>query len=135
MKCFFHLENLGVLIDPKCGSCKCTKCPIPGSRFSFSEQKQFDIIQKNLIYCEVLKRWITAYPWKLPRSTLPRNEKAALQSLNALERRLLKNPQDAKDICDSIQDMINRNAAVILPNPRKSLKHGMGIIIILRLSV
>ena len=41
---FLELENLGVMIDPKCGGCKCGGCPILGSKYSFSEQKQFDII-------------------------------------------------------------------------------------------
>ena len=36
---FFELENLGVIIDPICGGCKCSACPIPGSKYSFSEQK------------------------------------------------------------------------------------------------
>ena len=41
-------------------------------------------LKKKLVYCDVLKRWVTAYPWILPRSTLPKSEKAALQCLNAL---------------------------------------------------
>ena len=81
---FFELENLGVIIDPKCGGCKCAACPIPGSKYSFSEQKQFDIIQKNLFYDESLKKWFTQYSWKLPRDTLPRNYKVALQNFHAI---------------------------------------------------
>ena len=66
----FEFENLGVMIDPKFGGCKCAGCPILGSKYSFFEQKQFDIIHKNLFYHESLKRWFTQYPWKLPCDSL-----------------------------------------------------------------
>ena len=111
---FFELENLGVMIDPKCGGCKCAGCPILGSKYSFSEQKQFDIIQKNLFYDESLKRWFTQYPWKLPRDSLPKNYKVALQNLYAMEKRLSHDEELAQDFCDQIQAMIDRGAAVIL---------------------
>ena len=47
---FFELENLCTWIDPKCGSCKCGKCSPPGSKYSFSEQKQYDQISNNLTW-------------------------------------------------------------------------------------
>ena len=49
---FFRSEALGTTVEPQCGSCKCTNCPIPGSFYSFHEQKQYDLIQKNLTYNE-----------------------------------------------------------------------------------
>ena len=45
---FFQLEALGTVVEPRCGSCKCTKCPVPGSQYSFKDQKELDIIQNNL---------------------------------------------------------------------------------------
>ena len=111
---FFQLESLGTLIEPQCGACKCGKCPVPGSKYSFQEQKEHDIIKKNLTYDETAKRWFTEYPWITPRSALPRNEKQASQVLHALEKRLSANQELAKDFCDQIQAMIDRGAAIIL---------------------
>ena len=31
---FFKLESLGTNINPKCGACRCGKCPVPRSRYS-----------------------------------------------------------------------------------------------------
>ena len=59
---FFQLEALGTVIEPRCGSCQCTKCPVPGSQDSFKEQKELDIIQNNLKYNLAERRWYTEYP-------------------------------------------------------------------------
>ena len=44
---FFRAESLGVAINPLCGACKCSKCPIPGAKFSFSQQQELDEIKKQ----------------------------------------------------------------------------------------
>ena len=111
---FFELENLGVMIDPKCGGCQCSNCPVLGSKYSFSEQKQYDIIQSNLFYDDHAGRWVTEYPWNLPRGTLPKNYKVALQNLHAMEKRLAHDKELAQDFCNQIQDMVDRGAAVVL---------------------
>ena len=111
---FFQLESLGTMVEHKCGGCRCSKCPVPGSKYSFKEQKEFDIIQKNLFYNDFAKRWFTEYPWKCSRSDLPKNENIALQCLMALEKRLLKDPELAQDFCSQIQDMVDRGVAVNL---------------------
>ena len=121
---FFQLENLGVMIDPQCGGCRCASCPIVGSKYSFSEQKQHDLIKKNLIYDELEKRWVTEYPWKVARDTLPRNEKIALQSLHAMEKRLSHDEELAQDFCKQIEDMVARGAAVILTDEEISAWEG-----------
>ena len=120
---FFQSESLGTVVEPKCGECKCTKCPIPGSRYSFKEQKEYDLIQKNLFYDEQSKRWFTEYPWLCERSVLPKNEKIVLQSLITIERNLLRNPEMAEAYCNQIQDMIERGtAAVLLPEELSAWK-------------
>ena len=35
---FFAGEQLGTTVEPKCGACRCGKCPIPGSRYSYRER-------------------------------------------------------------------------------------------------
>ena len=111
---FFNAESLGVAVDPKCGDCKCSKCPIGGAKFSFKEQQDYDIIRDNLHYDAENSRWVTEYPWLCERSTLPKNDKAAMQNLLSLERRLSKHPEQAKEWCDQIQEMVNRGAAIVL---------------------
>ena len=37
---FFQLESLGTIIEPKCGSYACSKCPLPGSKYCFTQQKE-----------------------------------------------------------------------------------------------
>ena len=75
---FFKSQAIGTVVQPECGGCKCGKCPIPGMRYSFKEQQEYDVIQRNLVYDEHEKRWYTEYPWKTERSALPRNDNASL---------------------------------------------------------
>ena len=111
---FFNSESLGTIVEPKCGGCKCSRCPVPGSKYSFKEQREYDIIQKNLFYDEEKKRWYTEYPWLCKRSILPKNEKIALQSLISVERNLSRNPEMAEAYYRQIQDMVEGGAAVVL---------------------
>ena len=111
---FFQCESLGTCIEPKCGSCKCSNCPVSGSKYSFKEQKAYDLIQSNLRYDSGKRRWYTVYPWLCDGSVLPKNEKIALQSLNTLERNLSKNSELAEDFCQQIDDMVARGAASVL---------------------
>ena len=111
---FFQSESLGTIVEPKCGGCKCNKCPIPGSKYCFKEQKEYDLIQKNLFYDKEKKRWMTEYPWSCDRSVLPKNDKIALRSLLSLERNLSKNQDRANAYCKQIDEMVERGVAVIL---------------------
>ena len=111
---FFQLEALGTVVEPRCGSCKCTKCPVPGSQYSFKEQKELDIIQNNLKYNSAERRWYTVYPWICERSTLPKNDRVAYQSLLSLEKVLSRDPELANDFCSQIEDMVARGAAIKL---------------------
>ena len=107
-------EVTGTVIQPQCGGCKCSRCPIPGMKYNFKEQQEYNVIQKNLFYNEDQERWFTEYPWLTDRSALPRNDKAALQSLYSLERSLQKKPELAEAYCQQIRAMVERGAAVEL---------------------
>ena len=111
---FFQTEALGTAVNPQCGACKCGKCPIPGSKYSYSEQKGWETVQKNLRYDAYKRRYYTVYPWLVPRSTLPKNDRIAYQSLVTLERMLSRNMELAEEFCAQIEDMVKRGAAVIL---------------------
>ena len=111
---FFRSESIGTVVQPACGGCRCGDCPISGMKYSFIEQQEYDVIQRNLVYKEDEKRWFTEYPWKTDRSALPRNEKEALRLLLNVERSLQKDPSRCQGYCDQITSMIERGAAVEL---------------------
>ena len=99
-------------MDPRCGGCKCGNCPIPGQKYSFKEQQEFDCIQNNLFYVPEQKRWFTKLPWITERNALSRNERSAYQSVITTERRCLKDPELAKAFPNQIQAMVDRGAAI-----------------------
>ena len=111
---FFKSGSLGTVVEPKCGSCKCSKCPVPGVRYSFKEQREYDVINNNLYRVKDLKRWFTKYPWHCNRNFLPKNDRIAYQSLMSLEKRLSLNPEWADAFCKQVEEMLERGAAVHL---------------------
>ena len=111
---FFKSQAIGTVVQPECGGCKCGHCAIPGMKFSFKEQQEFDVIQRNLTYNAEEKRYYTEYPWMTDRSTLPRNDKEALRLLLSVERILQKDPNRREGYCNQIQSMIERGAAIEL---------------------
>ena len=47
---FIQGEELGTAIEPKCGSCRCGKCPLPGHTYSFVEQQELQMIRDGFHY-------------------------------------------------------------------------------------
>ena len=111
---FFKSQAIGTVVQPECGGCKCGNCPIPGMKYSFKQQQEYEVIQKNLSYDENKKRWYTEYPWLTERSALPRNDHSALKLLLTLENLLRKKPELAEKYCKQIREMIERGAAIEL---------------------
>ena len=111
---FFQADSLGTVIEPKCGDCKCSKCPVPGSLYTFREQTEYDIINNNLFRKGDEKRWYTQYPWKESRDVLPKNDKSAYQSLLAIERIARADPEKGKALCEQIEEMIASGTAILL---------------------
>ena len=67
---FFQLERLGTVVEPRCGSCRCGRCPVPGSRYSFREESELKLIEENLSYDEEQHCWVAKYPYVYARETL-----------------------------------------------------------------
>ena len=67
---FFAREQLATVVEPKCGSCRCGKCPIPGSRYSFREEMELKMIDENLSYDVEKGCWTAAYLYLFPREVL-----------------------------------------------------------------
>ena len=104
-------EELATIVSPKCGSCRCGKCPMPGHTYSFQEEVELKIIQKGLKYDDKNQCWSTTYPWKFNPSTLPDNYSPTLSTLRSLERRLQKDEEKAQVYQTQMVDMLERKVA------------------------
>ena len=108
---FINGDELTTEINPKCGSCKCGKCPIVGHAYSFVEEQELKMIQKGLRYIPEQECWSTTYPWLKDPKLLPDNYKCVFGTLQNTERTLMKDPLWASTYSDQIEDMLQRKVA------------------------
>ena len=108
---FVDGEELGTAVSPKCGGCKCAKCPILGHTYSFKEEQELDMIRSNLVYNEEQQHWSTSYPWLVPPGELPDNYNTALATLKSTELTLSKDLKWQTLYCEQMQDMLDRGVA------------------------
>ena len=108
---FIEGEELGTAINPKCGSCRCGKCPLPGHTYSFVEQQELQMIRDGLHHDKENERWIAAYPWLRGPDALPNNYTATKAKLSRLEKRLAKDPVWAESYKAQLDDMVDRGVA------------------------
>ena len=111
---FYEADALGTVIEPKCGACRCDKCPIPGSKFSFREQQAHDIINNNLFRIDGEQRWYTPLPWIESRDVLPKNDESALRDLLKVEKMLKSNPEKSAELCRQVDEMLESGVAIRL---------------------
>lgn len=107
-------EDLGTEVTPRCGGCKCGKCPIVGHTYSFKEEQELEMINSNLRYDSDNARWVTSYPWTTDPQNLPDNYVAAMATLRNTERRLTKDLEWASKYTEQIHDMESRGVARLL---------------------
>jgi len=108
---FIQGEELATGSNPKCGGCRCGKCPSVGHTYSFKEEQELKLIQDNLTYNESESCWYTRYPWLVDPGQLPDNYHVALATLRSTEATLLKDPQWASKYKEQIDDMLQRGVA------------------------
>ena len=109
---FIHSEEMVTEIIPRCGSCKCGKCPIPGHTYSFREEQELNMIRSNLKYDRERKIWCTKYPWSSDPYQLPNNYQQCLATLRSTEKSLKKRGERWGEIyTQQIEDMIERGVA------------------------
>ena len=104
-------EELGMESSPKCGRCKCGKCPLPGHNLSFQEEQELKMIKQGLVYDADNQQWTASYPWLINPNSLPDNYYATKAALVRLEKSLFQNPVSASAYEKQMQDMIQRNVA------------------------
>ena len=108
---FIYGEEIGTEITPRCGSCRCGKCPTVGHTYSFKEEQELKLIQENLEYDSVKQCWVTSYPWLVDPGTLPNNYGSALATLKSTERTLSKDERWAETYQKQMEDMVDRGVA------------------------
>ncbi|KAJ8033781.1 hypothetical protein HOLleu_24140 [Holothuria leucospilota] len=106
---FLRIESLGVSFNPKCGECKCGKCPPGAKEYTLQEERELDLIENGLKFKN--NRWEAKYPWVKDPKGLSDNRVVAVAKVKALEKRLSKDKEEAKMYSEQVQDMIERGVA------------------------
>ena len=110
---FMKLESMGVECKPRCGNCRCGKCPIGSKDYTLKEERELALIDQNLTFHG--SHWEAAYPWIKDPANLSDNRRVAFATLKALERRLERDPTKAKVYDAQMKDMIDRGVAREIP--------------------
>ena len=97
--------------SPRCGGCRCNKCPTVGHTYSLKEEQELKMIQDNLEYDDQNRCWRTGYPWLFNPSSLPNNYNAASATLRNTERTLSRDNKWAETYKDQMKDMVDRQVA------------------------
>ena len=93
---FYTIEALSVQCKPRCGGCKCGKCSLGAKDYTIQEERELELIERNLTFSSEDSTWTVEYPWIKDPNDLPDNRKVARAKLAATERRLRKNADHAK---------------------------------------
>ena len=79
--------------------------------YSIKEEKELELIEKNMKFDAEDNRWLAEYPWIKDPADLPDNRRVALSMLYSAERRLGKNTQHATVYDNQVRDMVQRGVA------------------------
>lgn len=91
---FWTTEAMGVAVKP---------CICSADKLTQLEREETRIIQSS---CKKMgNQWVIAYPWKADPKLLPNNRSQAIKKLEATERWLQKNPENAEASNQQIQEM------------------------------
>ena len=118
------IENLGIECKPQCGGCKCGKCSLGAKDYTIQEERELELIERNLNFDKEENRWIAEYPWIKDPQNLPDNRKVAFAKLITTEKRLRRNPEHAKVYDNQIKDMVTRGVARKLSKKELTLYKG-----------
>ncbi|XP_063446979.1 uncharacterized protein LOC134726470 [Mytilus trossulus] len=109
---FYEIESLGISCTPKCGNCKCGKCPIGNNNYTIQDERELIMIRNGLNYDSESQKWEASYPWKRSPSELPNNVNSAKAKLLSTEKRLHKMGKEySESYQNQIEDMVKRNVA------------------------
>ena len=95
---FWSTESMGVEIQP---------CLREAEKLSQAERQEAKLIEESCIKSG--NQWIIPYPWKRDPSLLLDNKEQAIKRLETTERRLSRNPENAKAYDEQMKEMENMN--------------------------
>ena len=102
---FFAIESMGTNCTPKCGGCRCAKCPTGSKLYTLREERELNEIEEGLSFHG--DHWVAKYPWAKSPGLLPDNYEYALKALIRTENRLNRDKEWEK----KYSDMGNREVA------------------------
>ena len=90
---FWRAESMSVSVSP---------CTCEAAKLSAQEREELKTIEES---CQLQgNKWVMKYPWKKYPNCLPNNYPQVRKKLEAIERRLMKNPEDAASYDKQIKE-------------------------------
>ena len=77
---YFKEESIGVLCNPRCGSCKCGSCPIGAKEMSLKDEREYEKFKSLMVLDTVGTEvdpgpyWVSELPWTVDKSKLINNK-------------------------------------------------------------
>ena len=81
----YNIVGLWVACSPRCGGCKCGKCPIGSNDCLLKEEREIKLIESKLTFDDEEKKWTAEYPWIRNPKELPDNRRAKMRDTNEEE--------------------------------------------------
>jgi hypothetical protein len=114
---FFHEENIGVECKPRCGGCKCGKCPTGAKQMSIKDERDYEKF-KSLMHLDETGTeedpgpyWVSTLPWTVEKSDLVNNKSAVLGVMNSTMRKLAREPSWKEIYEKQLNDLIEKQFA------------------------
>ena len=114
---FFKEESIGVECQPKCGGCRCGKCPTGSKAMTLKEERDYKKFQ-SLMSLDPLGSesdpgpyWVSELPWTVDKSKLINNQPAVLGVMNSTVKKLAKDPVWENTYNEQLRNLIDKNFA------------------------
>ena len=114
---YFKEEVIGVECVPKCGGCKCGKCPSGTKEKSIKDEEEYQKFQSLMHLDKVGTEddpgpyWVSSLPWNIDKETLVDNKAAVLGVMNSTKRKLDKDPTWKEVYETQLRDLIKKGFA------------------------
>ena len=114
---WFKYDQIGAACVPRCGSCRCGKCPPGGKDMTLQEEKEVAIMEDCLTHKpegdehSAAPHWDTKYPYMMNPASLPDNYASVRGVLGSTLRRLERDHKWKEVYAAQIEDLVNREAA------------------------
>ena len=106
---FYKAESLGTEASRACKNCmRCPECAFSAMHMAKREHEELKLIESNLKFDSVTKRWSALYPKNEKINSLTDNYVDAYKRLCSLEKKLDKNMQLNEQFNQTFKDAVDR---------------------------